>query len=73
MLSIIRSWSQDGRILASGFYPAGIEMTILFAAFTAVLGMLLLNGLPSPYHPVFNVPRFHLASPRLLSLDQSAR
>lgn len=44
------------------FVPPAYEMTILFAAFTAVLGMLFLNGLPQPYHPVFNVPRFALAT-----------
>ncbi len=44
------------------FIPPMFELTILFAAFTAVFGMILLNGLPQPYHPVFNVPRFALAT-----------
>jgi hypothetical protein len=44
------------------FVPPSYELTILFAGFAAVFGMLFLNGLPQPYHPVFNVPRFALAS-----------
>jgi hypothetical protein len=53
-----------GRPLHS--WPAYIiitfELTILFGALSAVLGLLGLCGLPMPYHPVFNVPRFATAS-----------
>ena len=53
-----------GRPFASwpAFVIPSYELTILFSALATTIGMIALNGLPQPYHPVFNVPRFSLAS-----------
>lgn len=55
------------------FIPIAFELTILASAGTAVIGMILLNGLPMPYHPVFHVPAFENASSHRFFLLIEAR
>jgi hypothetical protein len=53
-----------GRPLYSwpAFIPITFESGILIAAFAAVIALIVLNGLPRPYHPVFNAPNFERVS-----------
>ena len=53
-----------GRPLNSwvAFIPVTFEVTVLFSALSAVVGMILLNGLPRPHHPVFNAKNFERAT-----------
>ncbi len=53
-----------GRPLNSwpNFIPVTFELTVLIAAFSAFIAVLVLNRLPEVHHPVFNVPEFRRAS-----------
>jgi hypothetical protein len=44
------------------FIPITFELTVLSAAIAGIVGMFWLNGLPQPYHPVFDAPNFEMAT-----------
>ncbi len=58
--TIMLRWNIGGRPLDSwpAYIPITFEMMVLFATFAGLIGLFLLDGLPQPYHPVFNVPEF---------------
>jgi hypothetical protein len=64
MSQIAYAHNIGGRPLFSwpSYIPVTFEMAVLLASFSAVIGMFAMNGLPRPYHPVFNNPRFDRAS-----------
>lgn len=62
--SVAYTLNIGGRPLVSwpAYIPITFEMMVLFGAFSGLFGLFFLDGLPQPYHPVFNAPGFEHAS-----------
>ncbi len=55
------------------FFPVMFELTVLFSAFTALFGSMILNRMPRLNHPLFASKQFHRCSDDAFFLVIEAR